>query len=121
AVVEDAGRDRSALPQRLSSMEETVVSDVLHNRDHGRITIFHLPDRPGSCSGVFQAVAAGGIVVDMIVQTLTGQGRGELSFSVPRSDLPRALALTQQTARALAPAPPPSPPPALAHPFLLVP
>src|SRR5262249_32221140 len=61
--------------------------------DQGRITIFDLPDRPGNCSRVFQAVAAGGIVVDMIVQNLTA-GRVELSFSVPLGDLDRARALT---------------------------
>ena len=65
-------RDR----QQLSSMEDIVVSDVLLNTDQGRITIFDLPDQPGNCSRVFQAVAAGGIVVDMIVQNLTGAGPG---------------------------------------------
>ena len=61
------------LTQQLSSMEDIVVSDVLLDTDQGRITIFDLPDRPGNCSRVFQAVAAGGIVVDMIVQNLAGR------------------------------------------------
>jgi aspartate kinase len=86
-------RDLAALAQQLTSMEDIVVSDVLLTTDHGRITIFDLPDRPGNCSRVFQAVAAGGIVVDMIVQNLTA-GRVELSFSVPLGDLERARALT---------------------------
>jgi aspartate kinase len=104
AVVEDtAGRDLAALSQRLSSMEEIVVSDVLLNPDQGRITLFNLPDRPGNCSKVFQAVANGGIVVDMIVQNLTPEGRAELSFSVPRGDLGRARELTEQAARAVDP------------------
>ena len=55
-------------------MEDIVVSDVLLTTDQGRITVFDLPDQPGNCSQVFQAVAAGGIVVDMIVQNLTGGG-----------------------------------------------
>jgi aspartate kinase len=105
AVVEETpGRDLAALSQRLSSMEEIVVSDVLLNPDQGRITIFNLPDRPGYCSQIFQAVAGGGIVVDMIVQNLTPEGRAELSFSVPRGALTRAARLTDQTARALDPA-----------------
>ena len=57
-------------------MEDIVVSDVQLHTDHGRITIFDLPDRPGNCSTVFQAVAAGHIIVDMIVQNLTGPGPG---------------------------------------------
>ena len=39
-------------------MEDIVVSDVLLDTDQGRITIFGLPDQPGNCSRVFQAVAA---------------------------------------------------------------
>ena len=98
---EPAARDSAALSQQLSSMEEIVVSDVLLNTDHGRITIFDLPDRVGSCSQVFQAVARNGIVVDLIVQNLTQAGRAELSFSVPRADLPRGLAVTEQTVRGI--------------------
>jgi aspartate kinase len=92
------GRDLHALTQQLASMEDIVVSDAHLATDEGRITIFGLPDRPGHCSRVFQAVAAGGIVVDMIVQNLTA-GHAELSFSVPRADFDRALALTQEVAR----------------------
>ncbi len=61
-------------------MEEILISDVQHNADHGRITIADLPDQPGHCSRMFEAVARGGIVVDMIVQNLTSAGRAELSF-----------------------------------------
>ncbi len=75
-------------------MEDVLVSDVLLTTDQGRITVLNLPDQPGECSSIFQAVAAGGIVVDMIVQNLSG-GRGQLSFSVPQPDLERALALTR--------------------------
>jgi aspartate kinase len=103
-VLDDShGRDLAVLTQQLSSMEEIVVSDVLLNPDQGRITIFDLIDRPGNCSRVFQAVAAGGIVVDMIVQNLTTPGRAELSFSVPRDDLARALKLTEDVVIAIDP------------------
>jgi aspartate kinase len=95
-VEESAGRDLATLTQHLSSMEEIVVSDVLLNRDQGRITIFNLPDRPGSCSRIFQAVASNGIVVDMIVQNLTSNRRAEMSLSVPRTDLARALQVTRE-------------------------
>jgi aspartate kinase len=95
ALVEEASRELAARTQQLSSMEDIVVSDVVLTTDQGRITIYDLPDRSGNCSAVFQAVAAGGIVVDMIVQNLTSAGRAELSFSVPRDDLEQALCLTQ--------------------------
>jgi aspartate kinase len=95
-LLEDGARELSAITRHLSSMEDIVVSDVLLATDQGRITILDLPDRAGNCSRVFQAVAAAGIVVDMIVQNLTSAGRAELSFSVPRADLERARRLTQE-------------------------
>jgi aspartate kinase len=96
-----ADRGAAALSQRLSSMEEIVVSDILLNTDQGRITIFDMPHRPGNSLRVFQAVARGGIVVDLIVQNVTRAGRAELSFSVPREDLSRALAVTEEAVRTL--------------------
>ena len=100
---ENGGRDLASITQKLSSMEDIVVSEVLHATDQGRITVFNLPDRPGVCSRVFQAVAAGGIVVDMIVQNFGGPNRAHLSFSVPRPDLERALNLTRAIAQTLDP------------------
>ena len=94
-VVEDSSRDLLQQTQQLNSMEEIVVSDVLLNTEEGQITIFDLPDRAGTCSRVFQAIAGGGIVVDMIVQNLGKVDRAELSFSVPRTHLEKAVALTK--------------------------
>jgi aspartate kinase len=96
-------REFAALTQQLARMEDIVVSDVLLTTDQGRITIFGLPDRPGNCSRVFEAVAKVGIVVDMIVQNLVA-GKAELSFSVPQPDLDRALQLTRGEAAAIDPA-----------------
>jgi aspartate kinase len=95
-------RDLNTLTQRLASMEDIVVTDVLLATDQGRITIFGLPDVPGNCSRVFQAIAAGGIVVDMIVQNLVG-GKAELSFSVPQNDLKGAMTLTQKVVNEIDP------------------
>jgi aspartate kinase len=87
-------RDLAALTQQLGSMEEVLVTDVLLTTDQGRITVLNLPDQPGECSAIFQAIAAGGIVVDMIVQNLSAR-KGQLSFSVPQPDLENALTLTR--------------------------
>jgi aspartate kinase len=104
-VVEQAtGKDLSLLARQLAGMEDIVVSDVVLNTQEGRITIYDLPDRAGNCSRIFQAVAEGGIVVDMIVQNLTSPGRAELSFSVPRADLPKARSFTETVAREVDPA-----------------
>lgn len=100
-LVEAEARDAAAVVQKLNSMEDIVVSDVLIDDTQGRITIFDLPDRAGMCSKVFQGVAEAGIVVDLIVQNLTGPGKAELTFSVPRKDLQKALEVTQKVVKSV--------------------
>jgi aspartate kinase len=99
----DARADLASAIARLSGMEDIVISGVKLHTGYGRVTVFDLPDRPGNCSSVFQAVAAGHILVDMIVQNLTGPGRAELSFTVPKADLTRALKRTQDAVRDIDP------------------
>jgi aspartate kinase len=92
----------TALTDRLANMEGILVTDVTLSTDQGRITLFGLPDRPGVSHCIFDAVAAGKISVDMILQNLAA-GRPELSFSVPQQELNRALELARGAALSLAP------------------
>jgi aspartate kinase len=104
AIGPEEPRDLAAITQRLSSMEDIVVSDVMLDTEQGRITIFNLPDQAGVCLRVFETIAAAGIVVDMIVQNLSSPVRAQISFSVPRQDVGRALQLIRDLARTLDPA-----------------
>ncbi|MCE2804338.1 MAG: aspartate kinase [Gemmataceae bacterium] len=90
------------LTQRLANMEGIMVSDIEHQTDQGRVAIYGLPDAPGYCSQVFEAVAAAGIVVDMIVQNHS-RGFADLSFSVPLSELERAKSVTNSLMAKIAP------------------
>lgn len=98
-LVTAGSKDREAAIARLDGMEDVLVSGVHLNAEQSRITIHDLPDKPGNCSRVFNAVATGGILVDMIVQNQSGPARAELSFTVPRADLTRALKRTQDVVR----------------------
>ena len=90
-------KDEQALLQRLAGgMEDIVVSDVELDLEQGRITIFNLPDQPGNSSRVFEAVAAAGVVVDMILGNPSENGLANLSFSAPMQDLNRALEATKK-------------------------
>jgi aspartate kinase len=83
----------SLLTQRLADMEGIMVSDIELQTDQGRVAIYGLPDAPGFCSQVFEAIAAAGIVVDMIVQNHS-RGFADLSFSVPLGELDKARSVT---------------------------
>jgi aspartate kinase len=103
-AVKHAGTtDLAAAIARLSGMEDIVISDVTLDTHYGRITVFDLPDQPGNCSRIFESVAGAHILVDMIVQNLTGPGKAELSFTVPKGDLTRALKRTQDIVRSIDP------------------
>jgi aspartate kinase len=92
--------DLVEITQQLASMEEILVSEIHQAVDQGRITLFGLPDKPGNSLAIFQAVASGGIVVDMIVQNLCGE-KVDLSFSVPREKLQPALTLAIEAAKSI--------------------
>jgi len=81
---------------RLAAMEDIVVSEVELDTDQARVTITNLPDRPGSATAIFTAVAEGGLMVDMIVQNISHSGQANLSFTVPRDDLESCLLLSRE-------------------------
>ena len=84
-------------------LEQARISGVACDADEAKMTIEQVPDRPGVAAEVFRAVADGGIHVDMIVQNSSreGEGRTDLSFTVPKADLGRAAVLVEQLAGAI--------------------
>ena len=83
---------------KLSSMEDIVVSEVLLDESQARVTVHNLPDVPGVCAQLFNAVANGNVMVDMIVQNVSNSGQAEVSFTVPRQALKDCLKLVEQVA-----------------------
>lgn len=80
----------------LANMEDIVVSEVLLDEQQARITIRNIPDRPGVCADLFEAVAEGDVMVDMIVQNVSHDRQAEVSLTVPREDLERCLLLVRE-------------------------
>ena len=68
-------------------MEDAIISGVTHNEQEVVFTLTGIPDVPGAAAAVFDAVAAAGVNVDTILQNVV-HGVAELSFSVPREDVP---------------------------------
>jgi aspartate kinase len=77
---------------RLQRMEDLTIEDIKLDQTQGRVTIPRLPDRPGIAAALFEAIAAEGILVDLIVQGTGRDGVASLSFTVPRADVNRAVA-----------------------------
>ena len=83
--------------QRLSGMEDIVVSSVYADTEQARITIDNLPDDPGIAARVFTLVGQDGVLVDMIIQNAGRRGTASISFTVPMSDADRTTKLLSES------------------------
>jgi aspartate kinase len=93
--------DATAVVARLQGMEDLAVSDIALDDSQARVTIANVPDAPGLAAQVFEQIAEGGILVDMIVQSFGRDGRANLSFTVPQTALDKAVKLSKQLAASL--------------------
>ena len=82
-----------------SSMEDVSVAGVAADQNEAKLTVRGVPDQPGVAARLFGAVAAAGIVVDMIIQNASADGTTDMTFTVPRVDYDKALELVEGVAR----------------------
>jgi aspartate kinase len=73
-------------------VEQELVSGIAYSRDEAKITLAHVPDRPGVAAAIFGPLADAHINVDMIVQNVSGGGDfTDITFTVTKADLERAM------------------------------
>jgi aspartate kinase len=79
-----------------ADMEKVVVSGIAYDKNQCKVTVLGVPDKPGIAARLFKAVADAAIVVDMIVQNVSGDGKStDISFTVPKTDSKKTLSLTE--------------------------
>jgi aspartate kinase len=71
---------------------------IAHNLNVGKITVVGVPDRPGIAATIFEPLAKAGVSVDTIVQNASIQGITDLTFTVFKSDLARAMEVVKPIA-----------------------
>lgn len=83
-----------------ASMEvRNKVRGIAHDTNVAKVTVIGVPDRPGIASTIFEPLAEANISVDTIVQNASVQNITDLTFTVARSDLSRAMAIVEPIAR----------------------
>lgn len=82
--------------QEDKTMESVQVSGVAYDKDQAQITLVGLIDEPGVCASIFVPIAAKNILVDMIVQNPSKDGRTDITFTVPRADVDQTIALMEE-------------------------
>ena len=74
------------------------VSGIAYDTDVAKITVRGVPDRPGIAATLFGPLSEAGISVDTIVQNASVERIADVTFTVTRKDLERALKLVEPIA-----------------------
>jgi aspartate kinase len=83
-------------------VEKQIVSGIAYSRDEAKITVQKVADRPGVAAAIFGPLADDAINVDMIVQSASEDGRtADLTFTVARADLDRAVSVLEKRRAAI--------------------
>jgi len=76
-------------------LEQEIVAGIAYSRDEAKITVRRVPDKPGIAAAIFVPLAEAHINVDMIVQNVAEDGTTDMTFTVGKTDVPRAAAVLE--------------------------
>ena len=81
--------------EETANMEDVVIRGVSIERKQAKMSISGVPDKPGIAGRIFSAISAANILVDMIVQNVSGHGATDISFTIYEADLAAARQLLE--------------------------
>lgn len=85
-----------------ASMEvRNKVSGIAHDINVAKITVIGVPDHPGIAAALFEPLAKANISVDTIVQNASVENITDLTFTVARSDLIKAMSIVEPVAKSV--------------------
>lgn len=84
-----------------TEMERLIVSGITSDKNQARLTLKKVPDQPGVAAKIFTPLANAGIIVDMIIQTSPADGRNDITFTVPKTDYDRTMAIGEKIVKEL--------------------
>jgi aspartate kinase len=74
---------------------------LAHDLNVAKVTVVGVPDRPGIASAIFEPLAKANVSIDTIVQNASINNITDLTFTVARGDLDKAMALVQPVAKSI--------------------
>ena len=92
---EEEGEGTLITVEEDSTMERPVISGIAFNRDEAKLTVVGVPDKPGIAYQILGPVAEANIDVVMIIRNVGKDGCTDLSFTVGRADLDKAMSLLE--------------------------
>jgi aspartate kinase len=83
--------------EEINDVERQLITGIAADKNEAKVTLTNVPDRPGAVAHIFGPLAEAGINVDMIVQNVAhATGSTDVTFTVPRAELARALDVLQK-------------------------
>ncbi len=76
--------------------DKVVVTGVVHDTDVARIAVIGIQDKPGMAYKLFNLLAKENIDVDVIIQSIGRERDKDISFTVNKSNLEKALKLIKE-------------------------
>ena len=68
-------------------LENVVVRGISIERNQAKVTITNVPDKPGTASRIFTALADAHVIIDVIVQNVSVSGTTDISFTMNGDEL----------------------------------
>ncbi len=84
-----------------TKMEQATITGIAFSRDEAKITVVAVPDRPGIAYQILGAVADANIEVDMIIQNQSMDGKTDFTFTVPRGEYDKTMAVLDDKVKVL--------------------
>ncbi|MES2823183.1 MAG: aspartate kinase [Pseudomonadota bacterium] len=81
------------------TMEQPIVSGIAFNRDEAKVTVAGVPDVPGVASKILAPIGAANIEIDVIVQNVAADNTTDLTFTVQKNDMNKAVAVLESVAK----------------------
>jgi aspartate kinase len=85
-----------------ASMEvRNKVSGIAHDAGVAKITVIGVPDHPGVAAAIFEPLARANISIDTIVQNTSINNITDLTFTMARTDLLKAMSIVEPVAKSV--------------------
>jgi aspartate kinase len=74
---------------------------IAHDLNVAKVTILAVPDKPGIAAMLFEPLAAANVSIDTIVQNSSVSGMTDLTFTVSRNELDKAMKVVEPIAKSI--------------------
>jgi len=92
-VLSSLTRKKGTIVKEDTKLEKMLISGVAKDDDIARISIIGVPDKPGLAFKIFSKLAAKGVNIDIILQSIGRNGTKDISFTVEKNKMDETMTL----------------------------